>query len=309
MTRLHFDNPQGVILIDGVKCNSNSAYADGNFCLHYVPYNDDYLPIICAVDGNCKLRDDMIFIRHGKDYIVRFCPKKRQQCIQSEVYLQKILEPNSGMAHCLTCHKDDTFKLSVETQNELITLNTSCKVRDVKFGCIPISNGQLLSVFAKLENGKTHVAILHYQDDYTLLLDICCDEVRAEEDGLRVCDYLHDTLNRRCVRQLSFCGDCFVENSRHFENYCLHNYVDEIIPYALLESVCYGDSDFSLSCLCNTLCDCNLKDIFGDFIGICDCLEYIPFEVTLLYSGCDGLYTKTFKFSVSQGKIQKIWQI
>ena len=306
MTRLHFDNPQGVILIDGVKCNQHTVHTDGSFCLQYVPYDDNYLPILCAVSGKGKLRDDVIFIRHGKDYIVRFCPKRRPCNIQSQTYIQKVLEPNSGSAHCLTCHIDDFYKISVETQDELITLNVPCRVRDVKFSCIPISSGQLLSIFASLENGKTYVGALHYKDDYTLLLDICCDEVCAEEDGLRVCDNLHDTLNRKCVRKLSFCKECFVEKSRHFENHCLHNYIDEVLPYAFVESVFYGDEDYARSFLSNTLRDCDLQDILGNYVGICDCLEYKPFEITLLYSDCDGLYTKTFRFEVEHGKILKI---
>ncbi|MDE5756355.1 MAG: hypothetical protein K2I23_04625 [Clostridia bacterium] len=307
MTKLYFDNPQGVILIDGVKCNGNIANADGSFCIQYTPYDDDYLPIICAVNGKGKLRDDVIFIRHGKDYIVRFCPQKRPCQRQSQIYIQKVLEPNGGgTSHCLTCHIDEVCKISVETQSELITLNTPCKVADVKFSCIPISSGQLLTIFANLENGKKYACVLHYKDDYTLLLDLCCDDIVAEEDGLRVRDCLCDTLGRSCIRKLSFCGDCFAEQSRHFENHCAHFYIDEIIPYALVESVCYGDNDCAADCLCPAMRGCNLKELFGDFIGICDCLDYTPFEITLLYSDCCGLYTKTFRFDVRQGKIQKI---
>ena len=306
MTRLHFDNPQGVILIDGVKCNSKTVCVDGGFCIVYIPYDDNLLPIVCAVNDKGKLRDDVIFIRHGKDFIVRFCPKKKCVNTQSEVYIQKVLEPNGSPSHCLTCHKDECHKMSIETQNELITLDTPCKVVDVKFSCIPITGGQLISVFSQLENNKKHVAILHYKDDYTLLLDLCCDDVRADEEGLIVCDCLHDTLNRKCIRKLSFCGDCFVEQTRHFENSCSHCYIDEVIPYALVESVCYGDEDCARNCLCAGLCDANLKDLFGDFVGICDCVDYSPYEIALLYSGDCGLYTKTFKFDVRGGKVQKI---
>ncbi|MDE7191833.1 MAG: hypothetical protein K2O35_05150 [Clostridia bacterium] len=306
MAKLYFDNPQGIILIDGVKCNDSIAFVDGNFCLQYAPYDDSYLPIILAVDGKCKVRDDVIFIRHGKDYIVRFCPTKKSCDCQNQIYIQKVLEPQGATAHCLTCHIEDDCKISVETQNELISLTTPCKVADVKFSCIPITGGQLLSILADLENGKKYMGVLHYKDDYTLLLDICCDEIIAEEDGLRVCDHLCDTLNRKCVRKLSFCGDCFAEQSRHFENHCRHYYIDEILPYALIESVCYGDDERAEDCLCSSLKNCDLKDIFGDFIGICDCLEYKPFEIPLLYSDCNGLYTKTFKFEVNLGKIQKI---
>ena len=306
MTRLHFDNPQGVILIDGVKCNERIANTDGKFCIQYIPYDDNYLPVICAVDGKGKLRDDVLFIRHGKDYIVRFCPIRKPQNIQSQVYIQKVLEPTNGMAHCLTCHVDETCKMSVETQNELFTINTPCKVSNAKFSCLPISSGQLLTIFADLENGKKYACVLHYKDDYTLLLDICCDDIIAEEDGLRVRDCLCDTLGRSSIRKLSFCGDCFVEQSRHFENHCSHSYIDEIIPYSLVESVCYGDRDCAKDCLCAAMRSCNLKDIFGDFVGICDCIDYKPFEISLLYSDCDGLYTKTFKFDVCQGKIQNI---
>ncbi len=306
MTKLYFDNSQGMILVDGTVCREKTTVVDNSFCIQYIPFDSNFLPIYCAVRGKASLYEDILFIRHGKDYIVRFCPRKKPIHCQSALYMQKILEPNNSTAHCLTCHIEDGYKMSVETQNELITLETPCKVNDVKFSCIPISSGQLICVFAQLENCKQYIAVLHYKDDYTLLLDICCDEVFVEEDGLRVCDYLRDSLNRKCIRKLSFCGDCFAEQSRHFENVCSHNYIDEILPYVLLESACYGDVDCARNCLCPALKNCDIHEIFGDFVGICDCLDYNPYCVTLLYSDCEGLYTKTFRFDVAMGKIQKI---
>ena len=305
MTRLFFDRPQGVILLDGKKCVDKTAYVEGSFCLQYFPFDDDFLPINCAVGSKGKLRDDLALIRHGKDYIVRFCPKRKPQNAENRQYLQKVLEPTSGMAHCLTCHVDDSHKISVETKEELITLDVPCKVREVKFSCIPISNGQLLTVFAKLESGKTYVAVLHYLDDYTLLLDMVCDEVEALEDGLVVGDYLRDCLNRKCVRKLSFGGECFVEKSRKFERACEHKYIDEIIPYALVESVRYGDEENAQELL-GEVDYRDALDTLGNFAGVCDCLDYKPFEITLLYSDCDGPYTKTFNFRVKQGKVQSV---
>lgn len=306
MAILFFDNPQGIILVNGKLCDAASACVDKRFCIEYIPFNPALKPIICAIDGKAPILDDVAFIRHRGNYIVRFCPEKICKPCPNDVYLQKVLQPIDGAAHCLTCHSGNTHQISVETQNEMTTYEIPCKAADVKFSCQTISSGQLISVFSQLENCKTHVAILHYNDDYTTLLDLCCDEIDADESGLFVYDCLGDTLGRRCARKLRFCDDCFVEESRHFENSCSHSYIDEIIPYVFIESVCYGDKERVKDCLCSELRGCDFKNVLGDFIGICDPPSYKPYEVSLLYTDCDGLYTKSFCFSVSSGKIQKI---
>ena len=78
------------------------------------------------------------------------------------------------------------------------------------------------------------------------------------------------------------------------------------MPYIFVESIRYGDDDCALNCLCPTLRGLDAKELLGDFIGICDCLDYKPFEICLLYSGEEGLYTKTYAFCVEAGKIQKV---
>ena len=305
MAILFFDSPKGIILINGSLCDGKKMCVGEKFCIQYIPFDASLNQVCCAVDGKPKFYDDVIFIRHRKDYIVRFSPKRKCADI-NEAYLQKILQPPHGAMHCLTCHKDSCHKMSIETQSEMTTFDVPCKVVDAKFSCAPLTVGQLLLVIAHLENEKSYACVLHYSDDYTTLLNLCCDDISIDSTGVTVCDNLCDCLGRRCVRKLRFCGDCFIEESRVFENFCNHNYVDEIIPYIFVESIGYGDSDCALNCLCPTLRGCNLQDIFGNFIGICDCLDYKPFEICLLYSDECGLYTKTFVFNVEQGKIQKV---
>lgn len=305
MAILFFDNPKGIILVDGNVCDGKKTRVGEKFCIQYFPFDPSLCQVYCAVNNKPKLFDDVIFIRHRGDYIVRFNPKKKI-AEKEDVYLQKILQPPHGAMHCLTCHKDSCHKLSIETQSELITLALPCRAIDAKFSCAPLTVGQLLFAKIILENEKIYACVLHYGDDYTTLLSLCCDEISIDSTGVTVCDDLCDSLGRRCVRKLRFCGDCFVEESRLFENVCNHNYIDEIIPYIFVESIGYGDNDCALNCLCPTLRNCNLQEILGDFIGICDCLDYKEYEICLLYSDESGLYTKTFRFDIERGKIQKV---
>lgn len=306
MAILFFDSPKGVILVNGKVCGGKSARVDECFCIEYFPFDPTLDQVRCAVKDRPPLFDDVMFIRHRKDYIVRFSPKKKR-AENNEAYFQKVLQPQNGAMHCLTCHKDCSHKISVETQSELITLDVPCKSVDVRFTCETMPHGgQLLLIIADLESGKKYACVLHYKDDYTVLLSLCCDDIKIDSTGVRVCDCLRDALDRRCVRHLKFCGDCFIEESRHFENTCAHRYIDEIVPYIFVESIRYGDDDCALNCLCPTLRGLDAKELLGDFIGICDCLDYKPFEICLLYSGEEGLYTKTYAFCVEAGKIQKV---
>ena len=113
-------------------------------------------------------------------------------------------------------------------------------------------------------------------------------------------------MARKCVRKISFCCDGFAEISRHFEYAQYHRYADELIPYVFLESLNCGDEDCARGCVSYTLKDFDCHTFFGDFIEICDCLEYRPYVVTLIYSSEEGFYTRTYKFAVSNGKIIKV---
>lgn len=304
--KLFFDKPKGIILIDGAKCNGEYATVGKCFCIEYLPFDYSLKPIFYACAGKIESVRELCFIRHGKDHIVKFCPTKKPISSDEELYLQHIVDCQGKQSHCLSCKCKEGHKIVVETENEIHYLDVASRVKTCDLKVAPLSNGQLLSIFAKLENGKTYVCFLHYLDDYTPLLSLYCDEISCSDDCLCVLDDLCDTLARRCVRRIAFCDDSFVELSRHFEYSCQHAYVDELIPYVFLESLNCGDADCIQNCLSYSMKDFDCKTFFGDFIEICDCLKYTPYEVTLVYSSKEGFYTRTYKFRVSGGKITKV---
>ncbi len=306
MAKLFFDKPKGIILINGKKCDSNRAEVGKIFCIEYIPYDPSFNRISYACENKIRSVKELCFIKHGKDYIVKFCPTKKPICEDEETYLQLYSECRDYPLHCLSCKCKDNHKIVVETESEIHYISVPSRVDSCSFKSAPLEKGQLLSVFAKLGNGKTFVCALHYLDDYTPLLSLYCDEVYCEEDGITVCDYLDDTMARKCVRKISFCCDGFAEISRHFEYAQYHRYADELIPYVFLESLNCGDEDCARGCVSYTLKDFDCHTFFGDFIEICDCLEYRPYVVTLIYSSEEGFYTRTYKFAVSNGKIIKV---
>ena len=304
--KFYFDKPKGIILIDGVKCDGKYAVVDKRFCLTYVPFDCALKPIFYACDGKVKVCDELCFIKYGRDFIVKFCPAKKPLSFDEETYFQKIVDCQGGTSHCLSCRRKECHKIVVETQNEIIYHDVACKVVDCNFKIAKITVGQLLHICAKLENGKTFVSVMHYLDDYTPLLTLCCDEYSCSDDCIELCDYLDDSLARKCVRRIAFSGNSFCEVSRHFEYACRRNYVDELIPYVFLESLSCGDSDVANSCLSYDLREFDCKGFFGDFIEICDCLKYKPYELTLFYCEKGEFIAKSFKFFVAGGKITKI---
>jgi len=306
MARLYFDNPHGIIFVDGIKISSSYAMTEKSFCIQYFPFNASFQPVTCAVDGKPKCSSETIFIRHGSDYIVKFYPIKKPAREQCEEYLREIYESQNCVSHCLSCKCDGTYKIVVETENEIVYLDVDSRVISVAFKVTSIRDGQLIAVFAKLDSGKTYAAVMHYKDDYALLLSLYCDELTCDEDGLIVCDYLNDTLARKCVRRLTYKENCFCEVSRHFEKMCSHVYPDEILPYVLLESLVCGDVDQVRECLGYHLRDLDCKTFFGDFIAIYDGPDYAPYRITLIYAEENELFTKTYSFAISQGKIVKV---
>ena len=306
MARLYFDKPKGIILIDGVKCDSKFARTSGAFCLQYFPFDNALNSIFYACDGRILNTTEVCFIKHGKDYIVKFCPIKKPIREDEETYLQIISSPTEGKSHCLSCVCSQRHKIVVETESEIFYINIPAKATSCDFKCANLHEGQLLTIFAKLENGKTFVCALHYLDDYTPLLSLSCDEVYCEEDGLRICDRLDDTMARTCVRKISFVEDGFTEISRHFEYACDHIYNDELIPYVFLESLNCRDEECIQNLVSYSMKDIDFRTYFGDFIEICDCLDYSPYVVTLVYSGEEGFYTRTYKFCVTNKKITKV---
>lgn len=302
MTKLFFDHPKGVVLIDGVRAESGFCTDKKQFSVQYIPYDYDYLPIIQSVDCRLKSSPNLLIIRHKNCLILKFCPSKKP--VFSDCYYQQNVKVENTV-HILSCKADRIHKITIETQNEIITLPLPAQPHDICFKASKISEGQLLLIRAKLNN-KTYLAILHYNDDYTLIMCLVCDKLSVAEGKITVEDYLHDCLQRKCVRVLKFCNNAFIEESRHFEYDCYINYPDELIPYVFLESLKAKDDDMISRYLSPSMRDFDCYGFFGDFAGICDCTEYCPYKISLIYNNNGMLYTKTYLFEVSGGRINYV---
>ena len=88
MAKLFFDKPKGIILINGKKCDSNRAEVGKIFCIEYIPYDPSFNRISYACENKIRSVKELCFIKHGKDYIVKFCPTKKPICEDEETYLQ-----------------------------------------------------------------------------------------------------------------------------------------------------------------------------------------------------------------------------
>lgn len=299
MTKLYFDHPKGIVLIDGKREEGSCSTDKKDFSVQYIPFDCEYSPIVRAVDQKLISTPQLLIIKHRSSLILKFCPSKKD--VYEECYFQKTLKIENTV-HILSCKADRTHILTLETQNEIITLPLPSKPEDVFVKGEKLSCGQLLMIKAKLGK-KTYLAIIHYGDDYSLVMSLCCDKTYIVDGKITVEDYLYDSLQRKCIRVLKFCDDAFIEESRHFEYDCYHDYPDELIPYVFLESLSAKDEDMISRYLSASMRDSDYKKILGDFIGICDCIEYRPYRVNLIYGDNQGFYTKTFDFEVSGGRI------
>ena len=298
MTKLYFDNTKGIVLIDGKKSTS-PALTDENFAVEFFPYDSDCLPVQHALSKKTSSCKDMLCIKHGKDTIIKFLPQRKP--VFEEAYIIKQAECNQ-VKHLLTCKADRCHVAVIETQEEIITLPLPARPDKVSFKAKRFCDGQLLIV--KAHTGKkTYIAVLHYNDDYTLLMSAYCDKAQIADDGRIILrDKLYDCMQRTCVRTLKFCNNAFVEEFRYFEYECERDFPDELIPYVFLESISCNDDDAIKKIVSYSLREENFHEIFGNFIGICDTVEYVPYKVTLVYAD-KGFYTKSFCFSLSGGRI------
>ncbi len=298
MYKIYFDNSKGIVLIDGEKAIS-PCLKEGNFSVQYFPYDCDRLPVQHAV---CKMGvnlGDLLCIKHGNNAILKFSPTKKP--VYDDCYIRKSVSV-SQTSHLLTCRAQRTHEAVIETQNEIISLALPARADDATIKAKSLSSGQLIIVDIKIGK-KTYLAILHYSDDYTLLMSAYCDKTEFNDDGtITLKDKLYDCMQRTCVRTVKFCGNGFIEESRYFEYDCDRIFPDELIPYVFLESVSCKDDDAVKNLVAPSLREWNFNALFGNFIAICDSVEYTPYKVTLIY-GDNGFYTKTFCFSVADGKI------
>lgn len=302
MTKLYFDHPRGIVLIDGKREENGCCIDKKEFSVQYIPFDCEYSPIICAVDSRLVSTPQLLIIKHKTSLILKFCPVKKD--VYEDCYLQKTLKIENTV-HILSCKAERTHIVTLETQNEIISLPLPSKPEDLHLNGEKISSGQLLMIKAKLGK-KTYLAVIHYGDDYTLVMSLCCDKTYIDDGKIVVEDYLYDCLQRKCVRVLKFCDDAFVEESRHFEYDSYPDYPDELVPYVFLESLSAKDEDMISRYLSPSMRDSDYKTILGNYVGICDCTEYSPYKVNLVYSDEKGLYTKTFYFEVSGGRINYV---
>lgn len=298
MTKLYFDNQKGIILLNGLPVKS-PAFADKEFVIEYFPFDKNLMCVKHAVDCRLTSFEDMLVIKHDDSLIIKFCPLRIHE--YDDCYISKQIKCGDTV-HILTCKADREHKIILESQYEIINIPLPAKADDVSIKAKTISSGQLLLIKAIIGK-KIFCAVVHYNDDYTLLMKVYCDKAYCSDGNLIVEDRLYDCLQRTCVRTLKFCDDAFVEVSRHFEYDGTYDYPDELAPYVFLESIKCKDEDALSSLMSLSMKDCDIYGLFGDFLTICDCVEYRPYRVTLIYSGKNGFFTRTYVFEVKGGRI------
>lgn len=300
MIKIYFDDGKGAVLVNGNKVAS-PCYAEDNFAVQYFPFDDLLIPVQHTV---CKAKSDyrdMIAVKHRDALILKFLPRKIPR--YEDCYIRKSVVCKD-VTHLLSCSANREYCITIETRDEIVSLPLPTRADDAVIKAKALSDGQLLYVEANLCD-KKYIAVLHYADDYTLLLSLLCDDVCIDESGIVVKDILHDCMQRTCVRTLSFDGECFREKARYFQYDCKRNFPDEIIPYVFLESLGCGDDETARSLCCAGLQNKDWHETFKDFVTICDSTEYSPYRVVLAY-GDDGFYTRTFDFEVDSGKIYSV---
>ncbi|MEG1608227.1 MAG: hypothetical protein RR348_00020 [Clostridia bacterium] len=314
MPKIFFDVHQDLLMINGNVCVDNFLEAKDNevFGIIYTPSRQGYIPLVLKL---CICAGKPVFDQHTKvtacgdnNYIVKFCPQSYGQLLPPKPYFQSSL--NCAPPHFLTAYQQGDYFLSLETQQEIITLPTPCKLENITFKARNISRGNLIFLSADISSGK-FLAILQYNGDYKLIFQATCDSFIFGHDGIQLIDKLDDMFAHTIYRSFAYEDGIYAEKARVFECRKSPRLIDELLPYAFIESLFCGDLD-----KCNSLCSLRLaqskfSNIFGDFSGILSktYLPYTPYRLALYYDKPNDNYIKYFDFSIIDGTIVDIYAI
>lgn len=314
MAKIYFDINCDLLMINGTVFNSSFLQADSGciYGLIYTPECQGFIPLVSKlqiVKGKPIINQYACITECGDSvYIIKFLPQSYDKLLPPKSYFQSSL--NSAPSHFLTAYKQGDYFISLETQQEIITIPTFDKLENITLKAHNISCGNLIFLSANL-NSQKFLVILQYSGDYKIIFQAICESFVFCKDGLQIIDKVDDMLAHTIYRTFAYEGGIYIEKSRVFECRQTPFLIDELLPYAFVESAFCKDFD-----RCKTLCSVQLAEskmesIFGNFKGIVqkNYIPYIPRRLALSYDGIPHNYIKYFDFFVQDGKIVDIMPI
>ncbi len=312
MATIYFDVGDDFLLADGKTLQDNTLTTPPNsiVALSYMPAKSGALAQLVKLivrDNIVQAHDRLVVIDcKGGIFCVRFKEASIGISTDKQVLCEEFITCDDT-EHCLTCYNLGGYHLSVETENELLVLDCPHALSDLQCRAIPLSQGcQLLSVTAKCLR-KKFLAVLEYQDDYTVLLQCCGDDVEVCEDCVRVTDDLHDMCGRKMHRYLTLCDGSYVVEKVEFDYDRTLRCCDSLLCYALVESYFVGDWDM-VNSIAPSIPVSSLTNTLGDFSEILS-IPIVPYKrdrLGLVYGGGNYAKVKYFDFVVRDGTIQRI---
>ncbi|MGN0797061.1 MAG: hypothetical protein ACI4M5_02525 [Christensenellales bacterium] len=312
MATIYFDVKDDFLLADGKTLQDDILTTSPNstVALSYMSAKSDSLAQLVKLivkDDVVQPHDRLKIIDcKGGVFCVRFKPTNIALSADKQVLCEEFITCDDT-EHCLTCYNLGGYHLSVETENELIVLDCPHALIDLQCRAIPLSQScQLLSVTATCHN-KKFLAVLEYEEDYTILLQCYGDEVQVLEDCVRITDDLHDMCGRRMHRYLTLHDGGYVVDKVEFDYERTLSCCDALLCYALVESCYVGDWDM-VNTIAPSIPIASIANTLGDFSEILSVpvVPYRPNRLGLVYGGGDYSYVKYFDFVVQDGTIQRI---
>ena len=312
MAIIYFDVKDDFLLADGNTLQDNILTTSPNstVALSYMSAKSGALAQLVKLivkDDVVQPHERLIVIDcQGGVFCVRFKPAAINLTADKQVLCEEFITCDDT-EHCLTCYNLGGYHLSVETENEVIVLDCPHALADLQCRAIPLSQGcQLLSLTAHGRN-KKFLAVLEYDNDYTILLQCCGDDVEVCQDCVRITDDLHDMCGRKMHRYLTLRDGSYVVDKVEFDydrTLCCCN---ALLCYALVESYFVGDMDM-VSTIASSIPVASLANTLGDFREILSVpvVPYRPNRLGLVYGDGDYTYVKYFDFVVQDGTIQRI---
>lgn len=312
MATIYFDVGDDFLLVDGktLRDDTLSTPPNSTLALSYMPAKSGALAqlVKLVVKDNIVQPHDRLVVIDCKGGI--FCVRFKQSAITISTDKQVLCEEFitcDETEHCLTCYNSGGYHLSIETENELTVLDCPHALHDLRCRAIPLSQGrQLLSVTANCRN-KKFLAVLEYEDDYTILLQCYGDDVEVCQDCVRVTDDLHDMCGRKMHRYLTLCDGSYVVEKVEFDYDRTLCCCDDLLCYALVESCFVGDWDMA-STIAPSIPISSLTHTLGEFGEILS-IPVVPYRrnrLGLVYGEGDYRHVKYFDFVVQEGTIQRI---
>lgn len=312
MAIIYFDVKDDFLLVDGKTLQDNILTTSPNstVALSYMPEKSNSLAqlVKLVVKDDVVQPNERLSIIDCKGGI--FCVRFKQVAISLSSDKQVLCEEFitcDETEHCLTCYNLGGYHLSVETENEVTVLDCPHALHNLQCRAIPLSsNCQLLSVTATCRN-KKFLAVLEYEEDYTILLQCYGDEVEVCQDCVRITDDLHDMCGRKMHRYLTLRDGSYVVDKVEFDYDRTLCCCDALLCYALVESYFVGDIDM-VNTIAPSIPVASLANTLGDFREILSVpvVPYRPNRLGLVYGDGDYAHVKYFDFVVQDGTIQRI---